>query len=345
MAGHSSHEVWGRPRVSVIIKALNEEAKIARAIESALAAVAVVDGGGEVILADSLSTDRTVAVASAYPVRIVQLVDPCDRCCGVGAQLGLSAATGAFVYVLDGDMELDTGFLPAAVACLEADPSLAGVAGIVREMHVSNEAFVRRQQSGDTTRAATDPVCLNMGGLYRRSAIESLGYFTNRNLHAFEEFELGARLVQAGWRLRRIDVDAVRHYGHTDSTYRLLLRRWRSRHAWGHGELLRQSWRRLHFGLALARLRAYHVAGFVWASWAALAAVALAVRLPVAQVVTGAFLYWLLVIGVMSIRKRSVSAGLYSVVAWHVGAAGLVRGLLARPRTSPEAAVSHRVLR
>ena len=44
--------------VSVIIKALNEEKHIARAIESALRAVSTV--GGEVILADSASTDRTV---------------------------------------------------------------------------------------------------------------------------------------------------------------------------------------------------------------------------------------------------------------------------------------------
>ena len=36
-------------------------------------------GRGEVVLADSCSRDRTVAVAAAYPVRIVQLMDPRDR--------------------------------------------------------------------------------------------------------------------------------------------------------------------------------------------------------------------------------------------------------------------------
>ena len=60
-----------RPTVSVIIKAFNEEQHIAGAIESALAALAGIDG--EVILADGASTDRTVEIAKKYPVKIVRL--------------------------------------------------------------------------------------------------------------------------------------------------------------------------------------------------------------------------------------------------------------------------------
>ena len=76
-----------RPTVSIIIKAFNEERHIAGAIESALAALAGI--GGEVILADGASTDRTVAIAEKYPVKIVRLDNAADRSCGAGAQLGL----------------------------------------------------------------------------------------------------------------------------------------------------------------------------------------------------------------------------------------------------------------
>ncbi|MCZ8255409.1 MAG: glycosyltransferase, partial [Polaromonas sp.] len=69
-------------RVSVIIKALNEENRIEATVQSALRAVSTV--GGEVILADSYSSDRTVEFASAYPIRIVQLANPEERCCGAG---------------------------------------------------------------------------------------------------------------------------------------------------------------------------------------------------------------------------------------------------------------------
>ncbi|HEY0885382.1 MAG TPA: glycosyltransferase, partial [Ramlibacter sp.] len=71
-----------RCHVSIIIKAFNEEKNICAAIESSLAAAAEV--GGEVILADSNSTDRTVELASRYPIRIVQLVHSHERCCGAG---------------------------------------------------------------------------------------------------------------------------------------------------------------------------------------------------------------------------------------------------------------------
>ncbi len=332
------------PRVSVIIKALNEERHVRRAIESALAAVQAVDGGGEVILADSLSTDRTVEIASEYPVRIVQLVDARDRSCGVGAQLGMAAASGEFVYILDGDMELDVGFLPAAIERLDADSRLAGVAGLVEEMHVVNEVFQRRQRSGETTQPCANAICLHMGGLYRRSAVAPLGYLTNRNLHAFEEFELGVRLVDAGWRLERIGVTSVRHYGHTDGTYALLWRRWRTRHAWGHGELLRQAWRTKHLPLVLRHLSVYRVAAFVALSWAMLLAAG-----PVSGLSAPIWLaviagWWLLVVGIQGWRKRSLSAALYSVAAWHVNLFGLLRGLAADVRHAATEPVRHRIV-
>jgi glycosyltransferase involved in cell wall biosynthesis len=340
---HNSR-VDAAPRVSVIIKALNEETKIARAIESALEALARVDGGGEVILADSLSADATVAIAARYPVRILQLSDPRDRSCGVGAQLGMSAVGGAFVYILDGDMELDAGFLPLAIARMDADSRLAGVAGLVVEMHAVNQAFRRRQLRSETSRPASDVLCLNMGGLYRREAIDALGYLTNRNLHAYEEFELGVRLVTAGWRLERIGVTAVRHYGHTDNSYSLLRKRWRSRYAWGHGELLRQSWRYPHRALVLQSLSAFRVVLFVAVSWLMLvvACWSLGWAWPLSAMVVVA--YWAMLVLVLAWRKRSVSAAAYGLVAWHVAAAGLVRGLLATPRADPRADVPHRVL-
>jgi glycosyltransferase involved in cell wall biosynthesis len=52
-------------KVSIVIKVLNEEFNIRRAIESSLAAVAHHDG--EVIVADSVSTDQTIEIAKQFP--------------------------------------------------------------------------------------------------------------------------------------------------------------------------------------------------------------------------------------------------------------------------------------
>lgn len=73
-------------KVAVIIKALNEEKHIQKSVSSALSAVQPFDG--LVILADSGSTDKTIAFAAEYQSHIVQLGNWNERCCGIGAQLG-----------------------------------------------------------------------------------------------------------------------------------------------------------------------------------------------------------------------------------------------------------------
>ncbi|MEO8653993.1 MAG: glycosyltransferase family A protein, partial [Ramlibacter sp.] len=131
-----------RCQVSVIIKAFNEEKNICAAIETSLAAVAEI--GGEVILADSHSTDRTAELASEYPIRVVQLLHPRERCCGVGPQLGYQHARGEYLYILDGDMKMLPGFLPEALSFLAQHPEVAGVGG--RLVERTNESMEYRER-------------------------------------------------------------------------------------------------------------------------------------------------------------------------------------------------------
>ena len=223
-------------RIAVVIKALNEERHITRSIESAMAAVACF--GGEVILADSGSTDSTISIASSYPIKIVQLVNTAERCCGIGAQLGFQYVDADYVYILDGDMELLSDFLPQAVKSLEEDAQLAGVAGLVEELGGGNYEFETRKAMHDG-RLIGSQEALDMGGLYRVDAIHKVGYLTNRNLHSYEEKELGCRLLRAGYRLERIAVSAIKHYGKTEESFELLMRRWASQHIDGPGEWIR----------------------------------------------------------------------------------------------------------
>jgi glycosyltransferase involved in cell wall biosynthesis len=329
-------------RVSIIIKAYNESAHIAAAVRSAQRAVQEIGGDGEVIVADSLSTDDTVTVALTQGARVVQLLNPGDRSCGVGAQLGLCCARGAFLYVLDGDMELVPGFLPLALRYLEATPALAGVAGLVQEMVVANLPFEARVAKGDTARPAADARSLNMGGLYRRTCIEPLGYFTNRNLHAFEEFELGVRLRARGWRLERLAVPAVRHHGPKDTSWALLRRRWSSGYAMGHGELLRQSFGQAHFVPVLLELRVYRVQAFTALVWS------LCLFAGIAR--GGGTAWWAIpligwagVVAILALARSSLSLAWHSVLAWHVGLAALLVGLWRRPLARPQDPVACRL--
>ena len=316
-------------RVSIVIKALNEEKRIVAAVETALAAVQMV--GGEVVLADSCSSDRTVALAAAYPIRIVQLARADERCCGVGPQLGYQHSAGEFVYILDGDMEMLPAFLPQALAFMQAHADVAGVGGQVVEMNTSSLEYVARVERGLGHMQAGSVDRLDMGGLYRRAAVEQAGYFSDRNLHSYEEFDLAMRLHARGWKLWRLDVDSVRHHGHDAPPYQLLVRRWRSRYICGLGEVLRAAWGQSHLGLVLTRVRELRLYVAVLAWWAVLLAVLLVplpwtARIGVFSCIAAAPLL------LMTWRKRSATKAVFSVVSWCFNAAGLVRGLLTPQR-------------
>ncbi|TFZ05984.1 glycosyltransferase [Ramlibacter henchirensis] len=330
-------------RVSIIIKALNEEANIAEAIESCLAALA--DVGGEVILADSVSSDGTVQVASKYPVRIVQLARASDRSCGAGPQLGYQHSIGEYVYIMDGDMKLVPGFLEHALAFLAQHPEIAGVAGRVVELNTESLEYRERGERSLRAEPHRNPGQvdrLDGGGLYRRRAIEEAGYFSDPNLHSYEEFDLAVRLRSLGWKLWRLPFDAVTHYGHDAPPYRLLLRRWKSRYACGVGELVRGALGEPRMKLVLRGLRELrlYLAVLVW--WAVMLTVPLWPLTAAGR--AGAFAaLFAAPFAAMSWRKRSVARGVYSVVSWCVHGAGVVRGFLAA-RKSPRALIPSLVL-
>jgi glycosyltransferase involved in cell wall biosynthesis len=334
----SEHERPARCHVSIVIKAFNEEKRICAAVESCLAAVAEV--GGEVILADSNSTDRTVEFASRYPIRIVQLVHPKERCCGVGPQLGYQHSRGDYVYLMDGDMEMLRGFLPQALPFLAQHPEAAGVGG--RLVELNNESLEYRERAARHAAhlAPGEVDRLDGGGLYRRRAVEEAGYLSDRNLHAYEEFDLAARLRSQGWKLWRIPADSVTHRGHDAPPYRLLMRRWRTRYVCGSGELVRASLGKPSQRLVLRGVRELRIYAGVLLWWAVLLAIlfwplAAATRaIAVAAVAAAPF-------ALMAWRKRSLARATYSVVSWCFNAAGLVRGLAAsrQPPREPIASI------
>jgi hypothetical protein len=175
---------------------------------------------------------------------------------------------------------------------------------------------------------------LNGSGLYRRSAIESVGYLTDRNLHGCEELDLAARLIARGWTLARIECHAIDHYGYRGNAYRQLIGRAWSRNACGPGEIFRASLLRPHFGIIIRHDRTALLSGLVAAWWLSMAAVAVLVGgLPAAIAIAALAVF---PFAVMSWRWRSQRNGIYSVASWNVFTLCFLPGLLRRrvPPTS-----------
>jgi glycosyltransferase involved in cell wall biosynthesis len=326
--------------LSIIIKTLNEAANIERTINAARTSAAA--HRYEIIVADSLSDDDTVARALASGATAIQLTEIGDRSCGVGAQLGFQIARGQFVYLLDGDMECVPGFVDTALAYLRAHPQVAGVAGDMAELSEGSYEFeMRKKQFEQLARGAwhgQNP-WLDGGGIFRREALEQVGFVTDRNLHAYEEKELGFRLGAAGWVMMRIPLAAVRHKGHVEKTWPLLKKRWRTKYVNGGGDLLRACVGKPYFWRAVLVLKQYVVLMLLIVLSLPALMLAPMTLLPLGTVAAA----WAVLWGVMAYRKRGVLAGLLSLAYLTLWSAGMLRGLLTA-RIDPAAHIPSRIL-
>src|SRR5262249_46337110 len=116
------------PTLSVVIIARNEEAYIAQCIEAVLAATASLQAC-EILLVDSPSDDRTVAIASTYPIRIVCL-SAAQRCCpAMGRHVGARVTQGEYVLFVDGDSTIAPQWVDTALSALMSRSDVAGIAG------------------------------------------------------------------------------------------------------------------------------------------------------------------------------------------------------------------------
>lgn len=212
------------PELSVVIVTLNEADRIATCIESVLAACRHLEAV-EVILVDSRSTDATVDVAKAYPVRILRLPPESVRTPGAGRHVGTAYSRGDFLLFVDGDMRLSQDWLPSALEWIRTD----GVAGV--DGQLNEPATWEEPHTVDSMRGVA---------LYEREALESVGGF-DPYLESLEDVHLGYQLTAAGYRLLRLPSVAAQHPER--DAYTDPLRRFRQGYMFGLGQVLRRSLR------------------------------------------------------------------------------------------------------
>lgn len=325
-----------KPFISVSIKTLNEAKCIEKTIDSIQQQLA--EYPHKIIVADSLSTDSTQQLASNKGVTVVSLTQPADRCCGVGHQLGYLYSEGEYLLLMDGDMELEKGFIDSAINFLDTHPDYAGVAGTVEMDDASNYEFKSRKQRLHEIYPVGDCDHLGGGGLYRRTAIEKIGYLTNRNLHAYEEAELGMRLINAGYKLHRLNVPYFSHTSHDMPTLKLLMYRWRSGYNKAPGELLRSAWGKPYLRIAIKMVKNE----MIFATYLLLLLIAILTFN--IDIIALALLPLIAFIILKTIKNRSLINGLQSVLNLAVLSAGLIKGLthpMRDPMTPPDSKVIH----
>ncbi len=189
----------------------NEGARLSAALASVIAA------GLPVVYVDSGSHDDSVAIARSCGVAIVRL-DPARPFTAARARNeGLDALVDdhpdcAFVMFLDGDCQLDNGFVAVAHATFMASPDCAIIVGHLEEAQAASSVYARlnAMEWSSATGIITD--FGNLGGimLARIADIAMVGGF-NAAMIAGEDSELGVRLALAGRHVMKIDAPMATH--------------------------------------------------------------------------------------------------------------------------------------
>ncbi len=197
----------GFASVAAVVIGRNEGDRLVRCLCSVGAAV------DRVVYVDSGSTDGSVEAAQAAGAEIVtlDLGQPFTAARARDAGVGMLAehSPPTFIQFIDGDCELQAGWIATATAFLEAHPQTAVACGRRRERFPEASVYNYLCDREWDTPVGEARAC---GGdaLMRYAAFQQVGGF-DPSLIAGEEPELCVRLRVGGWRVFRLDAEMTLH--------------------------------------------------------------------------------------------------------------------------------------
>jgi GT2 family glycosyltransferase len=211
-----------------------------------------------VVYVDSGSTDASVSEARAAGATVVTLDMSTTFSAARARNAGLEELLQRFpdtryVQFIDGDCELKSGWLDAAVEFLESNDRFAIAAGRRRERSPDATIYNRLCELEWNTPVGEASAC---GGdiVARVSAIREVGGY-DPELLSGEEPEMCVRLRRAGWRIMRLDLDSTTHDAAIGAFSQWWKRTVRTGHGYAQGAALHgASTDRLYVGSCLSAL-------------------------------------------------------------------------------------------
>jgi GT2 family glycosyltransferase len=195
------------PTLAVVLIGRNEGARLLRCLAS------VQGQAGRVVYVDSGSTDGSAAAARAAGAEVVELdlTQPftAARARNAGLAVLRQGALPDWVHFVDGDCEVQPGWIDTARRFLETHPRAAVACGRRRERFPEASVYNRLCDAEWDTPVGEALAC---GGdaLMRRAALDQVGGY-NPALIAGEEPEMCVRLRALGWQIWRLDAEMTLH--------------------------------------------------------------------------------------------------------------------------------------
>ena len=193
--------------VAAVVIGRNEGARLIRCLAS------LDPARRRVIYVDSGSTDGSVAAARQAGAEVVTLDMTVPFTAARARNAGLerleTVSDAAFVQVIDGDCELQDGWIETGCAFLEAHPDVAIVAGRLRE-RFPEATLWNRLADAEWETPVGEAGAVGGIAMLRLSAIRAVGGYRD-SLIAGEEPELCLRLRRAGWKIWRLEAEMALH--------------------------------------------------------------------------------------------------------------------------------------
>jgi glycosyltransferase involved in cell wall biosynthesis len=188
------------PRVSVIIPVFNRAAYIGATIDSVLAQTC---GDFEIIAIDDGSTDGSRAIVDGYGERVRVLEHPgrANRGQSAAINLGLTAARGDFIAILDSDDLWLPNKLALQVAFLDSNPDVGLVYANGWAIDQNGKKLydiygADHQELSDPARVLLDCYFfLPTNSLVRRAVIAGAGEF-DETLRAAQDHDMAVRIAE-----------------------------------------------------------------------------------------------------------------------------------------------------
>jgi glycosyltransferase involved in cell wall biosynthesis len=211
------------PMVSVIIPCRNEEAYIARCLDSILASEYPQDRL-EILVADGRSSDRTRKILGTYEIayRSVVLLDNAQGTTPAGLNVAIRAASGEIIIRMDAHVLYPPDYIGRLVKALQ-ESGADNVGGVLETMAADETPLARAIAFGMSHRFGVGNAHFRIGtkerrwvdtvpfGCFRREVFQRVGMF-DEELIRNQDDELNFRLITLGGRILLLPDVSCRYF-------------------------------------------------------------------------------------------------------------------------------------
>ncbi len=212
------------PAVSIVIPTYNGKPHLEKCLP-ALRAIDYPLEKVEVIVVDNASSDGTAAFLKTKFPWVKLLRQEINHYCRAN-NLGIKAANGEYIALLNNDTKVEKGWLSELVKVIHPNPEIGAVGSKVLllsgrihttghyeqpNFHWGDRGF-EEEDKGQYDEIEEIPSLCGVSVLYRRECIDDVGLLDERFVAYYEDVDMSLRCRKKGWKLVYVPKSVVHHF-------------------------------------------------------------------------------------------------------------------------------------